>query len=186
MDEFKDSLRLCFGLTPLGIPKTSDGCPGKTTPFDNQHALKLLKGGLILARHEDVAGKWHKLCALALAPSVVADKPVIPYISPEDRACNNQSVQLCGDISARSFWSRGVKAIFDMRITDTDAASNRHKDPQKVLSRHESEKKKLYSDACAEMHRHFTPLVHSVDGLEGRKTVAARKRLASQLPAKWK
>ena len=27
MDEFRDSLRLQFGLTPLGIPKTCDGCP---------------------------------------------------------------------------------------------------------------------------------------------------------------
>ena len=73
-----------------------------------------------------------------------------------------------------------------MRITDTDAASKHHKDPQKVLSRHESEKKKLYSDACVETHQHFTPLVYSVDGLGGCKTIAAQKRLvASWLAAKW-
>ena len=96
---------------------------------------------------------------LALAPAAVADKPVIFYVSPEDRACNKQPVQLCGDILAHSFWSRGVEAIFDVRITDTDAASNCHKDSQKVLSRHESEKKKHYSDAYVETNWHFTPLV---------------------------
>ena len=34
-------------------------------------------------------------------------------------------------------------------------------------------------------NRHFTPLVYSVDGLEGREAIAARKRLASRLAAKW-
>ena len=32
---------------------------------------------------------------------------------------------------------------------------------------------------------HFTPLVFSVDGLEGSEAQAARKRLASRLAAKW-
>ena len=49
----------------------------------------------------------------------------------------------------------------------------------------EKEKKDKYSNVCAENHLHFTPLVYSVDGLEGTKAKAARKRLALHLAAKW-
>ena len=56
----------------------------------------------------------------------------------------------------------------------------------KVLKRAENEKKRKYGDRCAQVQRHFTPLVYSVDGLEGTEAAAARKRLASRLAAKWK
>ena len=73
-----------------------------------------------------------------------------------------------------------------MRITDTDTPSNRNLDPLKILRRHETEKKRKYGERCAQAQRHFTPLVFSVDGLEGTEAQAARKRLASRLAAKWK
>ena len=76
--------------------------------------------------------------------------------------------------------------MFDIRITDTDAPSNRGQDPKKVLARHEKEKKDKYLDACVERRRQFTPLVYSVDGLMGTEARAATKRLASLLANKWK
>ena len=95
------------------------------------------------------------------------------------------TVALHGDVSAHGFWSRGTTAIFDIRVTDTDAASNRHLDPLKVLRRQERAKKDKYQEACMQAHQHFTPLVFSVDGLEGKEAMAARKRLASRLASKW-
>ena len=59
-------------------------------------------------------------------------------------------------------------------------------DPLKILKRHENEKKRKYGERCTQTQRHFTPLVFSVDGLEGTEAQAARKRLASRLAAKWK
>ena len=94
-------------------------------------------------------------------------------------------MELRGDIAVYSFWSRGTTAIFDVRVTDTDSKSYLATDPSKILSRMEKEKKDKYSDVCSENHLHFTPLVYSVDGLEGTKAKAARKRLASRLAAKW-
>ena len=39
--------------------------------------------------------------------------------------------------------------------------------------------------ACTEAQMSFTPLVFSVDGMEGKEAKAARKRLASRLVEKW-
>ena len=81
---------------------------------------------------------------------------------------------------SRRWWFVERTSFF---VRSLDAASNCHKDTQIVPSRHESEKKKLYADACVETYRHFTHLVYSVDRLEECEPVAARKHLA--LAAKW-
>jgi hypothetical protein len=182
--EFRDAIRLRHGLTPLDLPSNCDGCPTKT--FTVGHAFQCKKGGLVLARHEEMAAEWHQLCSQALSPSAVSDEPIIPSYQNQDvNEDTEQAPALRGDVSAHGFWSRGTTAIFDIRITDTDAGSYRRKDPRKVLQRQEQEKKLKYGEACREAHRHFTPLVYSVDGLEGDEVTAACKRLASRLAAKW-
>jgi hypothetical protein len=182
--EFRDALRLRHGLVPLDLPTHCDGCPN--TRFTVDHAFQCKKGGLVLARHDEMAAEWHQLCSQALTPSAVTDEPIIPTYQYQDNVpAAEQAPALRGDVSAHGFWSRGTTAIFDIRITDTDAASYRTRDPQAVLQRQEQEKKRKYGDACKESHRHFTPLVYSVDGLEGKEVTAARKRLASRLAAKW-
>jgi hypothetical protein len=70
----------------------------------------------VLLRHNDIAAEWHHLCAQALTPAAVSDEPLISR--------------------------RGTTAIFDVRITDTDARSYRGQDPVKNLQRHEKDKKK--------------------------------------------
>jgi len=58
-------------------------------------------------------------------------------------------------------------------VTDTEAASHRNKDPAKVLRQQEEEKKRKYLIPCQQAHKHFTPLVYSVDGLEGKEAAAS-------------
>ena len=179
--EFRDSLRIRHGLVPIGLPSFCAGC--KTARFSVGHAFQCKKGGLVHSRHEEVAAEWHQLCSQALTPSAVSDEPTIPM-------CQNQDSQdvseLRGDVAVHGFWSRGTTAIFDVRVTDTDARSYRTQDPKKVLKKQEKDKKDKYGEACKEAHMHFTPLVYSVDGMEGDEVTAARKRLASRLAAKWK
>lgn len=67
-DEFRDSLRLRYGLAPLNLPEPCDGCNAR---------FSCKTGGLVLLRHNDVAAKWHQLCAMALTPSMVSDEPLI-------------------------------------------------------------------------------------------------------------
>jgi hypothetical protein len=184
-DEFRDSLRLRFGLTPVALPERCDGCDAK---FTVAHALSCKKGGLVLLRHNDIAAEWHSLCASALTASAVSDEPLI-LTGRDSQGSTGASTEvppdLRGDIAAHGFWRRGTTAIFDVRVTDTDAPSNKGVDPTKILKRHEKEKRDKYLDLCLARRRHFTPLVFSVDGLRGGEAQAASKRLASRLATKW-
>jgi hypothetical protein len=80
--EFQDALRL---LPPKDLPPECDGCG---------HALSCRKGGLVIQRHDDVAGEWHQLCAQALTPSRVTDEPIIPQgrITQADANGNRRTI----------------------------------------------------------------------------------------------
>ena len=58
--------------------------------------------------------------------------------------------------------------------------------PATALRTHERAKKRKYLDACLERRRHFTPLVHSVDGMLGREALTALKQCARAIAPKWK
>ena len=183
--EFRDAVRIRNGMIPLGLPAFCDGC--RTARFTVGHAFQCKQGGLVRARHEEVAGEWHQLCAQALTPSAVSDEPTIPtYQNQQGEDQSHRVPELRGDVAVHGFWTRGTTAVFDIRVTDTDANSYRNTDPAKVLKRQEKEKKDKYGETCRQAHMHFTPLVFSVDGMEGEETTAAQKRLASRLAAKWK
>ena len=185
-EEFRDGLRLRFGLKPTAMPPRCDGC-GKR--FTTEHAMSCRKGGLILHRHNDMVTTWGQLCGQALTPSTISDKPLIQPsrdVHLADNTRTKPSPELRGDLAVHGFWSRGQTAIFDVRITDTDQPCNRNTDPAKVLLHHEKEKKDKYGALCIARPRTFTPLVFSIDGLLGKEATAASKRLASSLAAKLK
>jgi hypothetical protein len=186
-DEFRDSLRLRLGLIPTSLPARCDGC---RQMFSVAHAMSCKKGGLVLLRHNDVKAEWLHLCATALSPSAVSDEPLIHSGRGRQTTTGAASTEiepeLRGDVSAHGFWTRGTTAIFDVRITDTDAPSQRGMDPERVLAKHEEEKKAKYLEPSLQRRRQFTPLVFSVDGLRGVEAVAASKRLASSLAKKWR
>ena len=145
---------------------------------------------MILQQHNDIAGEWHTLYAEALNPSAITDKPRIPTHQPAlDPGAQQQgnpppSRDLRGDVGVHGFWRRDTTAVFDIRVTDTDAASYQWRDPLRVLRSQEDDKNWLYNDACHQAHYRLTPLVYSVDGLECPEAQAARKQLASRLSAK--
>ncbi|KAI2507264.1 hypothetical protein MHU86_7100 [Fragilaria crotonensis] len=159
-EEFRDGVRLRFGLTPASLPPRCDGCGER---FTTEHAMSCRKGGLILHRHNDLSGR-----------------------AGGGRQPHRTTPELRGDIAVHGFWTRGTTAIFDVRVTDTDAPSNRNTTPEKVLLRHEKEKKDKYGALCIARRRTFTPLVFSVDGMQGVEATAASRRLASSLASKWK
>jgi hypothetical protein len=185
-EEFRDGVRLRLGLTPTALPPRCDGCGDR---FTTEHAMSCRKGGLILHRHNDLVSTWGQLCGQALTPSTVSDEPLIQTSRDIPVAGTNRTIpspELRGDLAVHGFWTKGQTAIFDVRITDTDQPTNRKLEPSKVLLRHEKEKKNKYGDLCIARRRTFTPLVFSVDGLQGKEAAAASKRLASCLAAKWK
>ena len=147
------------------------------------------KWGLILQRHNNLVATWGQICDQAHTPSTVSDEPLI-HTSQDVHAAGatrtEPTPELRGDIAVHGFWTRGTTAIFDVRVTDTDAPSNRNTDPVKVLQRNEKEKKDKYGALCIARLRTFTPLVFSVDGMHGEEATAALRQLASSLASKWK
>ena len=187
-EEFRDSLRLRYGLTPRALPRMCDACG---VPFTVEHAMSCKRGGLITQRHDEVSAEWHQLCCNALQPSAVRYEPYIHAGSSTAQGGNQAAPAevrqaIRGDVAAHGFWERGTTCIFDIRITDTDAPSYRGRDPAKVLATAEKEKKDKHLDGCLERRRHFTPLVLSVDGMRANEATAATKRLAVLLSKKWK
>ena len=163
-------------------------------------ALSCKKGGLVHIRHDDVADEWRHLCGTALSFGRVEREPRIyssvgrlarevgdtvaetPTTGELDEM---QTTGERGDAGVHGFWQRGRQAIFDVRITDTDARSARGRDFTKILASHEKEKKDKYLQPCLQMRKDFTPLVYTVDGIAGREARNAEKRLATHLGTKW-
>jgi len=73
-EEFQDSLRVRYGLVPVGLQPKCDGC---YKDFTVTHALSCKTGGLVILRHNELAKEWHRLCAQALTPSAVSNEPLI-------------------------------------------------------------------------------------------------------------
>ena len=164
-EEFRDGIRLRFGLTPTALPHRCDGCGDR---FTTEHAMSCRKGGLILQRHNDLAAEWGQLCGQAFTPSTVSDEPLIQSSRDVQVAGSNRTEptpELRGDIAVHGFWTRGTTAIFDICVTDTDAPSNRHTAPQSVLRRHERKKKQR--QIRRPLHRQ-TPHLHPSSVLGGR------------------
>ena len=73
-EEFRDNLRLRYGLMPQNIPTTCDGCGKK---LSIEHTRSCSKVDLVLARHDDAAKEWGALGDRALVPSAITYEPKI-------------------------------------------------------------------------------------------------------------
>ena len=146
-----------------------------------------------------MADEWRHLCTLAFSAGRVEREPRIFSSAgrlaravgdtaevPTQRDGDESPTEERGDIGCHGFWQRGRSAIFDIRITDTEARSARTRDFAKVLAAQEKEKKDKYLNPCLQQRKDFTPLVYSVDGIAGREARNAEKRLGALLAAKWK
>ena len=75
--EYRDSLRIRFGLQPLDLPHRCDGCNDR---FTVAHAMQCPRGGQIVQRHDRVALEWSELCNL-LPHTRIVKEPEIPIFS---------------------------------------------------------------------------------------------------------
>ena len=73
-EEFRDNLRLRYGLMPQDTPATCNGCGKK---LSIEHALSCPKDGLVLAQNDDAAKEWGALGAWALVPNAITYGPKI-------------------------------------------------------------------------------------------------------------
>ena len=189
-DVWHDNVSLRYGFRPEGLPQRCDGC-GEA--FTVEHALQCKKGGLVGIRHDDQRDEFGHLAGCATSNSRITYEPKIFYggdagAGPQrttQEAEEELGDEARGDVAVHGFWKRGRTTIFDVRITDTDAKSYGNTASEKILAKHEREKKGKYEEACRERRRDFTPLVYSVDGMPGKEAKAAERRLAALLAKKW-
>ena len=89
------------------------------------------------------------------------------------------------DIKAGGFWSRGVTAFFDVRVTHVNSMSNQKKSTQTIFQEQENEKKRKYQQRILDVEMGtFTPLVFGTNGGMGKECQMFLKNLAEKLSHK--
>eukprot|EP00978_Attheya_sp_CCMP212_P040963 scaffold229254_cov51-Attheya_sp.AAC.7 len=68
--EFRGGLCLCYAMTLQNLPTHCDGC---NTKCNIDHALNCKKGGLVIARHQEVKDELGFLATLATSPNAVGN-----------------------------------------------------------------------------------------------------------------
>jgi len=155
------------------IPASCDGCGDD---FSLTHALDCRKGGLVIQYHNEVKDALGDLAALGYS-EVVHDPTVCDG--------NEVSLALIVDLGVRGIWIPQVKALFNIRVADTDAASYVNHSVSAVLATAEEEKKRKHLSAVELRHASFTPFVVSVDGALGHEVLMFLKYLAERLSSGW-
>ena len=97
--------------------------------------------------------------------------------------CGEKYIQARGarlDFKAGGFWSRGVTAFFDVRVTHVNSKCNQGKETSTIFKEQEEEKRRKYQVLDVEMGS-FTPLVFGTNGGMGADCNCFLKRLAEKL-----
>ena len=129
---------MMYGKELKGLPAT---CPCGQK-YDTTHALDCKKGSFVAICHNNI--RDYEANLLAKIHTDVEIEPPIQLIEGEivnGIAGDNARP----DVRARDVWRDGQNAFFDVRITNTNSASQLNLKTEKVLLRHEIEKKRGYN-----------------------------------------
>lgn len=176
--EFRDAISLRYDRPMADLPSK---CPCGQN-FDANHALNCKRGGFIIMRHNNVrdfeANLLRKVCH---------DVEVEPPLQPLD---GETATGLIGDearpdIRAKSFWRPCQNAFFDIRVTNSNTASQAHLTAEQIFARHKGEKKRNYNDRVINIeHGTFTPLIFSISGGVGPEAAVFHKHIAERITEK--
>lgn len=180
---FRDALALRYGWQPINLPSNCV-CGSSLTV---EHALSCAKGGFPTLRHNEVRDFTAQL--LSEVCTEVCIEPKLQPLSGEHlnlaTAIKDNNARL--DISANGFWGgSSERSLFDVRVFNPYAPSNKQSNLASTYKKHEKEKKRAYGQRVREVeHASFSPLVFSLTGGLGREASCVLKRLASLLATKW-
>ena len=85
------------------------------------------------------------------------------------------------DIKARGVWRQEQNAFFDVRLTNTNARSQKFLPVNAILKIHEKEIKEILCRIMNVEHGTFTQLVFSLTNGEGSKTSMFHKHVAQKI-----
>ena len=143
------------------------------------------KGGFIHAHHDNVRNLEASL--LSEVCNDVAIEPRLMPVTGETFELRSSNVEDDSrlDVKARGFYRQGQVAFFDVRIAHLNAESNKSQPTEKVLLKHEQEKKRVYNRRVLEIeHGVFTPLVFGSSGAMGKECTRFHKILALKIAEK--
>ena len=143
------------------------------------------KGGFVAYRHDGV----RNLLSLLIG-KVYSNVEVEPQLKPLDNERFNfrsavTSLEASLDLKAGGFWSRGVTAFFDVRVTHVNSKSNQGEATSTIFKGQEEEKKRTYQQRVLDYKMgSFTPLVFGTNGGMGADCNCFLKHLAEKLSEK--
>ena len=114
-----------------------------------EHALDCKKGGLVTQRHNEVRDVIGDLASVVFKE--VVKEPVVQEANEAEGVPS-----LIADLSISGVWQPQTVALFDVRVTDTDAPSHSQRVVSAILSSAEevNKKKTLKQQLFAEHHSH--------------------------------
>ena len=179
--EFRDSIRLRYNLRLKDLPQK---CACEKA-FSVEHALSCKQGGFVGMRHDNV-----KNLLVASIAKVCKNVQCEPRLLPLDNERFALKSAITGDearpdIKAGGFWSRGVNAFFDVRVTHVNSRSKENKSTKEIFESQENEKKRQYNQRVIDVeHGTFTPLVFGTNGGFGEECGRFITKLAEKLSHK--
>ena len=180
---FRDALALRYGWTPANLP-THCACGAGMSVG---HALSCPKGGLPIARHNEVrdtvAGWLGEVCNNTTVEPTL--QPIAGEVLRHATAIAEEGARL--DIATDGFWGGPFeRAFFDVCVFNPHAPSNSSQSLAATYRKHEKRKCRAYEQRVREIeHGSFTPLIMSATGGVGAAANVCYKRLASLLSVKW-
>jgi hypothetical protein len=157
--EFHDALALRYCWRPKYLPSVCE-C-GK--PFSVDHALSCVKGGFVHQRHDALRDALAKVIN-DVCNDVTTEPPLLKLTGEQQfqKSANTQDDARL-DIAARSFWVRGQRAFFDVRVFHPFARSHVTRKLQVAFKGNENEKKRQYNKRVIDIeHGSFSHFFHHV------------------------
>ncbi|EDO34768.1 predicted protein [Nematostella vectensis] len=180
-EEFGDSLCLRYNLPLSNLPSFC-ACGER---FTVSHALSCKKGGFVAQRNDTIRD-----LLTAHISKVCKNVETEPLLQPLDNEVFNLQSTVTSkearlDMKAGGFWTPGVTAFCDVRVTHVNSQSNQNKPTETIFREQENEKKRKYNQRIINVEiGTFTPLVFGTNGGMGVDCKNFLKYLAEKLSIK--
>ena len=113
------------------------------------------------------------------------EPPLRPVVGMTFRPSANTSNEARLDVRAKGFWRDGQNAFFDVKVTNAESDSLRHKTVKSVIQSSEKAKKTAYNTRVIEVEQGtFTPIILTVKGVLGPEGSRYNKTLANKIAEK--
>ena len=166
-EEFRDFIRIRFGLEPENLPK---GCNCTYRPeFNLSHALSCKLGGHVIRRHNDVRDTTRELMKQQFTDVSENEEFLLPLTEEEIKGLKYSTARTGNDarpdLRIGGLFQSGQQAYTDFYIFDSAAPSYLGTDLEQVYKEREAVKNRAFEERIRNIdHGKFYPSVASTCG----------------------